>query len=60
MISFISGMMAETISCIFWLPIDVIKERLQVQSNLKAFNYTNTFVILLKSHKGCYIKNLKI
>lgn len=53
-------MMAETISCIFWLPIDVIKERLQVQSNLKAFNYTNTFVILLKSHKGCYIKNLKI
>lgn len=54
-------MMAETISCIFWLPIDVIKERLQVQSNLKAFNYTNTFVILLKSiYKGCYIKNLKI
>jgi len=38
----LSGFGAETISCIFWVPIDVIKERLQVQSNLKTFKYTNS------------------
>lgn len=26
-----AGMAAETISCVFWVPIDVIKERMQVQ-----------------------------
>ncbi|CAD8111393.1 unnamed protein product [Paramecium primaurelia] len=48
LISFVSGMMAETISCIFWLPIDVIKERLQVQSNIKVFDYKNTFDAIQK------------
>jgi inorganic pyrophosphatase/solute carrier family 25 iron transporter 28/37 len=27
---FVAGIMAEAISCIFWLPIDIVKERLQV------------------------------
>ncbi|OMJ79253.1 hypothetical protein SteCoe_20761 [Stentor coeruleus] len=36
-----SGMIAEAISCMFFVPIDVIKERLQVQSNLKEYNYAN-------------------
>ena len=27
---FTAGMIAEAISCIFWLPQDIIKERLQV------------------------------
>lgn len=38
-----AGFAAELISCVFWLPIDVIKERLQVQSNLKLYEYKNTF-----------------
>lgn len=33
-----AGMVAETVSCILWLPIDVIKERLQVQK----FGYKNS------------------
>ncbi|GBG24409.1 Mitochondrial substrate carrier family protein E [Hondaea fermentalgiana] len=31
-ISFWSGMLAETVSCVLWVPIDVIKERMQIQS----------------------------
>ncbi|KAF0760132.1 hypothetical protein AaE_003613 [Aphanomyces astaci] len=30
--SFSAGIMAEALSCVFWVPIDVIKERMQVQS----------------------------
>ncbi|EGR34554.1 mitochondrial carrier protein, putative [Ichthyophthirius multifiliis] len=37
----IAGLFAEIISCIFWLPIDVIKERLQVQQNLGLYRYAN-------------------
>jgi len=32
-------MFAETIACMMFVPIDVIKERRQVQSDLKTFNY---------------------
>lgn len=32
---FSSGLLAECISCILWVPIDVVKERLQTQSNLQ-------------------------
>jgi hypothetical protein len=35
----LSGFLAEMGSCIFWLPIDVIKERLQVQSEVKIYRY---------------------
>jgi len=38
----VAGFVAETISCIFWVPVDVIKERLQVQSSLKSYNYANS------------------
>lgn len=31
---FAAGMTAEAISCIFWVPIDVVKERMQVQRRL--------------------------
>ena len=31
---FFSGLTAEMISCVIWVPVDVIKERLQVQSQL--------------------------
>lgn len=33
------GMFAETVACIIFVPIDVIKERRQVQSDLKTFTY---------------------
>lgn len=31
---FAAGMTAEAVSCIFWVPIDVVKERMQVQRRL--------------------------
>lgn len=33
----LAGFAAEAASCVFWVPIDVVKERLQVQSNFPAF-----------------------
>ena len=47
---FASGILAETVACIIYVPVDVIKERLQVQSlspkihaNEKRFTYTGSF-----------------
>jgi hypothetical protein len=37
------GMFAETVACSIFVPIDVIRERRQVQSNLKEFYYKNDF-----------------
>lgn len=34
LVDFTSGLIAEVFSCVLWVPIDVIKERLQVQSTL--------------------------
>jgi hypothetical protein len=34
-------MFAETISCLVFVPVDVVKERLQVQSNLRTFSYNS-------------------
>lgn len=31
----VAGFLAETVSCVIWVPFDVVKERLQVQSLLK-------------------------
>lgn len=55
----IGGMFAEAISCIFWVPIDIIKERRQVQSNLKTYEYKgdlNALTTILKTEgiKGIY------
>ena len=32
--NFTAGLLAECVSCVLWVPIDVVKERLQTQSNL--------------------------
>ena len=40
---FASGIIAETVSCVLWVPIDVVKERLQAQTFLKSYNYKGTF-----------------
>mmetsp|Transcript_7357 Transcript_7357/g.13632 ORF Transcript_7357/g.13632 Transcript_7357/m.13632 type:complete len:301 (-) Transcript_7357:5235-6137(-) len=36
----LGGMTAEAVSCLIFVPVDVIKERLQVQSNLKMYKYS--------------------
>ena len=36
---FLSGMIAEALSCVLWVPIDVVKERLQIQEKGGAGNY---------------------
>ena len=54
MISLTSGMVAEAISCVVFVPVDVVKERLQVQSplssdpNHKIISYRNSFDALIK------------
>ncbi|KAF0683609.1 Aste57867_24375 [Aphanomyces stellatus] len=40
--SFTAGVLAEALSCIFWVPIDVVKERMQVQSKASAHYYKST------------------
>jgi hypothetical protein len=35
---FTAGLLAEVVSCILWVPIDVVKERLQVQSTLSTLH----------------------
>ena len=35
------GMFAELIACLLFVPVDVIKERRQVQSLLKVYDYKN-------------------
>lgn len=34
------GLFAEAIACVIFVPVDVIKERRQVQSNLKLYKYS--------------------
>lgn len=43
LLGFLSGIMAEVVSCVLWVPIDVLKERMQVMSLLKTYEYRNTF-----------------
>lgn len=38
-VHFCSGLFAEATSCVIWVPIDVVKERMQVQSTFKAGGY---------------------
>jgi len=40
-VHFISGMLAETVSCVLWVPIDVIKERMQIQPIPRSESYTS-------------------
>lgn len=46
----ISGFCAEALSCIVWLPIDIIKERLQVQSVVKLYSYRGPRDAMRKIH----------
>jgi len=39
---FTAGFVAEAVSCLIWVPVDVSKERLQTQSLLKVFRYTGS------------------
>jgi len=39
---FCAGMLSEAVSCLIWLPMDVVKERLQVQQILKIYYYRNS------------------
>ena len=41
--SFMSGFVAEACSCVFWVPIDVTKERLQQQAPAVAGRYQSSF-----------------
>lgn len=59
-VHFCSGMFAETIACIVYVPVDVIKERLQVQHTIisaeksgatKAANYRNSWDALQQISK---------
>ena len=52
LMDFISGMGAEVVSCVLWVPIDVIKERLQVQNDLKLYNYKGSIDAVRQITKG--------
>ena len=56
---FACGMLAEIVACIVFVPIDVVKERLQVQSNLKTYKYSNDLnafrtIIKTEGFRGIY------
>jgi hypothetical protein len=56
---FISGMFAETVSCLIFVPVDVIKERRQVQINMGTYKYKSdldALITILKQErlKGIY------
>lgn len=50
--NFISGVGAECVSSLLWVPIDVIKERLQVQNALKSYNYSGSIDAVRQIMKG--------
>lgn len=41
-LAFLSGILAEVISCVVWVPIDVIKERQQVMTLMNSYKYKNS------------------
>jgi hypothetical protein len=47
-IHFISGLFAETIACTVYVPVDVIKERLQVQERTGNYFYKGNFDALIQ------------
>jgi hypothetical protein len=51
---FIGGLIAETVSCLIYVPVDIIKERRQVQSKLKTYEYksdVDAFIQIIKKEK---------
>lgn len=57
---FTAGMIAEAVACVFFVPIDVIKERLQIQVSAGSSNlyYKNTFDALRKISRSEGIRGL--
>lgn len=58
-INFWSGFLAECTSCVLWVPIDVIKERLQVQGYVRLYSYKNSLdafrqIVAQESYLGLY------
>lgn len=56
---FVSGMIAEIVCCTIYVPVDVIKERRQVQTSLKSYNYKSDLdafyqIITKEGIKGLY------
>jgi hypothetical protein len=54
LINFLSGMSAECVSCVLWLPIDIIKERQQVEAVIKKYHYKNSIDAIrqITQHEG--------
>lgn len=55
---FISGIFAETLSCLVFVPVDIVKERRQVQSKLKTYEYKNDLDALFQIIKTEKIKGI--
>ena len=51
-VDFFSGVVAEAVSCLLFVPIDVIKERQQVMSVMKSYRYKNTFDAVRQISRG--------
>ena len=52
LLHFSSGMLAETVSCVFWVPIDVVKERLQVQEAKTGYKNTRHAIKSILQNEG--------
>lgn len=53
-VHFAAGLLAECFSCVLWVPIDVVKERQQVQSNLKALASSATATSSPKLYRNTF------
>jgi hypothetical protein len=51
MVHFASGILAETLACLIYVPVDVIKERLQVQHKTDPFQYKGGWDALVQISK---------
>lgn len=53
------GIFAEAVACLLFVPVDIIKERRQVQANLKSYEYSSDFnafrqIIKTEGMRGLY------
>lgn len=47
-VHFTAGILAETVACVIYVPVDVIKERLQIQSSKDSLQYKGGWDALVK------------
>jgi hypothetical protein len=52
MVHFLSGILAETVACLIYVPVDVIKERLQIQHKRDSFQYKGGWDALVQISKN--------